>query len=599
MNHIYKIFFILLTLTSAAYAHNYWADDALVTSHRLPLPPSGTEIKYIDLDEDGDPDVLRSMTIHNTPVQWIDDDDDMQADDLEGDTDNDCLMIDRDKDGRYGHEFDLIIDWNDEDGDGNADMQVVVDNPRLKVVKGEGWGNGFWGKGNYMWVIDLDQDNIFNYINWKTFHLECWDHSGQSRFFEDYQGQSLFIKIHAPTFAMDDVRYSWENPFLFYDEDEDGLSEMAIRFIDTPIIDDTILEMPEEGQTANLPRGVNPSKKINWVSIGLDLDNDSSPANEFDFDMSLRYSGPGFPYEDQIHTFKSMRGLPEADQYFYDPRWRQVTELIYPDHEAAWDLIHQKGEWDQVWFVYDEDDDCHRWERVEFYDPKNPFKIGAHKGGLDNNPQADCSGDRGEWDTDNSGHGKLYIGFDGRLHLYGAEWGAWRIDQDAHYYQGWQGWRNGQETDSEPDRFATILYEDTNENGFLDQVEYDLNGDHKVELSIQFESLGIEDVYALSDPSDMSYPDFLKLHERSVQCIENRTDKIIQVANKAGMNLNWYAEQQQQRSIRETYHLGFWLTFYTYMDLRDMAQRRQDPEMLKQIDKAYYLGDWEPVLRLF
>ena len=58
------------------------------------------------------------MTANGIPVQWIDDDDDMQFGDLEGDTDNDCLMIDRNKDGVYGGYGDLIIDWVGEDEDG-------------------------------------------------------------------------------------------------------------------------------------------------------------------------------------------------------------------------------------------------------------------------------------------------------------------------------------------------------------------------------------------------------------------------------------------------------------------------------------------------
>ena len=67
-----------------------------------------------------------------------------------------------------------------------------------------------------------------------------------------------------------------------------------------------------------------------------------------------------------------------------------------------------------------------------------------NKGGIDNNPQADASGDRGEWDLDNSGGGKLYVGFDGKIHLFGAEKGYWRIDQDAWSYQGWGGlYENG------------------------------------------------------------------------------------------------------------------------------------------------------------
>ena len=66
-----------------------------------------------------------------------------------------------------------------------------------------------------------------------------------------------------------------------------------------------------------------------------------------------------------------------------------------------------------------------------------------NNGGIDNNPQSDASGDRGEWDLDNSGKGNLYIGFDGRIHLVGAEKGYWRIDQDAKSYQGWGGLYDG------------------------------------------------------------------------------------------------------------------------------------------------------------
>ena len=45
--------------------------------------------------------------------------------------------------------------------------------------------------------------------------------------------------------------------------------------------------------------------------------------------------------------------------------------------------------------TYDEDDDCNRWERVELYQPGDPFKVGRNKGGIDSNGQADPAGDRG------------------------------------------------------------------------------------------------------------------------------------------------------------------------------------------------------------
>ena len=77
---------------------------------------------------------------------------------FEGDMINDCLLIDRNKDGIYGGQGDLIIDWVDTDDDGKADMQIVIEYPKKNT--GEVWPNG-----HYMIMRDLDKDNIFNYIN--------------------------------------------------------------------------------------------------------------------------------------------------------------------------------------------------------------------------------------------------------------------------------------------------------------------------------------------------------------------------------------------------------------------------------------------------
>lgn len=124
-------------------------------------------------------------------------------------------------------------------------------------------------------------------------------------------------------------------------------------------------------------------------------------------------------------------------------------------------------------FLYDEDDDCKRWESVELLEPKDIFTTGTRKGGIDDNPQSDAAGDRGEWDMDASGDGNLYIGkFDGRLHLFGAEWGCCRKDQNAMAYQGYdRGWLN-----KDLERFATVKYTDRDNNGFIDYIEYDLDG---------------------------------------------------------------------------------------------------------------------------
>jgi hypothetical protein len=172
-NNINKLFLVLayLTLTtnlllaqqddSSLTNHKYWNSDIPLVSFRLPPPPADYKPSYIDLDNDGDPDIIRSITIHNTPIQWIDDDDDLKVGDLEGDTDNDCVMIDVNKDGKYGDRGDMSIDWIDTDDDGLADMQVLVENSEFDEPR-------MSGPGHYMWVLDTDNDNVFNYIDWNT-----------------------------------------------------------------------------------------------------------------------------------------------------------------------------------------------------------------------------------------------------------------------------------------------------------------------------------------------------------------------------------------------------------------------------------------------
>ena len=567
-------------------ASEYWNENIPLTSFRLPPPPKNAQIKYIDLDKDGDPDLLQTITINDFPVQWIDDDDDMREGDISGDIDSDCLMIDRDRDGFYGGEYDLIIDWNDEDLDGRADMQVIADQLSLE-------DNGFY-PGHYMIMIDTDSDLIFNYIDWDTFNLEAWKHSGTSRFFEDYHGQSLFLKIHTPTFAFEDLRLNWENPFLFYDPDNDGQTEMAIRVVDNFV-------NKKEPKGDSLPkdpikvtdemRNVKVDGNADMVAIGFDMDNDNAPGTEFDYDMSLMFKGDGFNYLDQKHIFKSMKGLKGTENLFYDSRFRQLEELIYPDHEAIQDLTYNRGIWKECWFVFDEDDDCQRWERVEFYDPLETHKAGVMNGGLDNNPQADIAGDRGEWDLDFSGKGNLYIGaFDGKIHLFGAEWGAWRIDQNADHYQGWQGWRSGKNNVKE--KFPVIRYDDVDGNGFIDFVQYDLDGDGGYEHQINLNTLELNDVQNIIYTSKMAYEDYVILFKEVSENIWKKSQMAIEVSEKMGLNTEWYANFKQAYSVREQYHFGYWLNFYLYMDMRDVAIRNSNKELITQIDKAYFSGDW-------
>ncbi|MGV8093954.1 MAG: hypothetical protein AB2L24_18995 [Mangrovibacterium sp.] len=556
----------------------------MLNPYRLPLPPTGTEPSYIDLDQDGDPDVMRYTTSNGFPVQWIDDDDDMKYDDFQGDIDSDCLLVDMNKDGKYASYSDVVVDWVDNNKDGKADMQIYAeyaDEDKKEIPL---------GPGHLMINMDLDKDNIMNYIDWNTFKLRGWIHEGRADFYEDYQGKSLFLKIHTSPEKINDLRLNWENPFLFYDPDKDGLTECAIRVIDSPV----------RGKSGDryLARLTGTAS---WISMSYDLDNDNGQSNEFDFDMTISFRGEGLNYMDQVHSFPNMRGLPESDQYFMDPRVRQLTELIYPDHKSVRNLIFKRGKWNEVYFVYDEDDDCNRWERVELYDPKDLYITGRGNGGLDNNGQSDVIGDRGEWDLDNSGNGNLYVSkFDGKIHLYGAETGYWRIDQNAYYYQGMGGLYDGYG----PDRlsrkveqpFPVVKYTDTDNNGFFDRVEYDLDGDKEFEQVISLIDLGIDDQCKIIKTEFMNYNDFTALKAQVADEMWKQAVYAAKVAEKAGLNVKWYALLMSPKSIRQKYQMGYWLQFYLFHDLLEQANRKNNQGKAKELTKGFYTSRWQDLL---
>ncbi|QGY47224.1 hypothetical protein GM418_27235 [Maribellus comscasis] len=549
----------------------------------LKLSTSTKDLSYFDLDNDGDPDIIRYITKNQIPVQWIDDDDDMVVGDQMGDIDNDCLMVDLNKDGNYGHYSDVVVDWVDNDGDGLADMQIYLEYASEKEK------DKHLGPGHLMINIDTDGDHIMNYIDWNTFKLRAWLHDGIANFYEDYKGRSLFLKIHTSPEKLNDLRLNWENPFLFYDPDEDGLTEYAIRVIDEPLPG-----KPEDKHITHL------TGTASWISMSYDLDNDNVSGVEFDFDMTLSFRGKGFDYMDQKHNYPNMRGLHESDRYFMDPRIRQLTELIYPDHESTPDLIFNRGEWEEVYFSYDEDDDCNRWERVELYEPLDPYASGRRNNGLDDNPQSDAVGDRGEWDLDNSGKGNLYVSpIDGKIHLFGAEFGYWRIDQNAYYYQGmgglYDGYGLGRLSCDVESPFPLIKYLDTNDNGFFDRIEYDLNGDHEFEYFVSFNELKINDQCDIIRFSELSYNELVAMETQVANNMWSQAMDAVEVAKNKGIDIYWYALLLHPKSIRQKYHMGYWLQLYLLIDLVQIASSKQNEKEVESYIKAFHSRGWSKI----
>ena len=83
-------------------SQNWWNAKTQLNPLRLPPPQKGDVVSYYDLNGDGKPDMLRTVTVGGAPVQWIDDNGNMKIGDVSGDLVDDCVMIDCDRNGEYG-----------------------------------------------------------------------------------------------------------------------------------------------------------------------------------------------------------------------------------------------------------------------------------------------------------------------------------------------------------------------------------------------------------------------------------------------------------------------------------------------------------------
>jgi hypothetical protein len=552
---------------------------------------SSTEVLRQDLDRDGDPDIIECWW-NGKRVRWIDENDNMLPGDRMGDRADDCLQVDRDGDGFYDGPSDMNVDYVDDDGDGRPELQCVAINPSVKQATIHA------GDSHWMIFEDVDKDGVFGCINWNTFEFECWGVDPKSPDFKpDYNGNSVFLKEHMPVWALKNPSYSWENPFAFFDFDKDGCTEMAIRLCDNKIKDDTTSS--EVGTWSY-------DGKIDEGYVTWDLDNDSARGNEMDYDMTLRFSGGDLlDYNQYRNKHPKMRAPDWTLPYFRENKWRQLDELVYVPHDKCYDEL-LKANWGQVWMTFDEDDDDHRWERVELYYPErdgikaDPWSVARYgRGskthfGLDSNVQSDSLGDRGEFDMDNSGKAKLYVGrWDHKIHLYGAEWGGWTVDREGKYWGGAGPARGNASPQSAPSVQEVVLYRDTDKNGFIDEITYDYNGDRKTDLKISL--LELSGGKSGSDKADLLSPQMEKwqgLHEFfNALADQSWTDAMIvyEAAWEKGLSTAEMDRLVIASSTAEKYNNAYWIQEDIFRALN--SKLANDPGAQKELCKLHFLGE--------
>ena len=140
--------------------------------------------------------------------------------------------------------------------------------------------------------------------------------------------------------------------------------------------------------------------------------------------------------------------------------------------------------------------------------------------------------------------------------------------------------------------FPLIKYSDSDNNGFFDQVNYDLDGDKNFEVTVSLQELGVNDQCSIIDLSEMDYNDLVKLEQKVANDMWQQAQNAADVAKAAGIDLQWYSLLMHPKSTRQKYHMGYWLQLYILKDLVQQAYNQNKGEQAEKYIKAFHSAGW-------
>jgi hypothetical protein len=383
--------------------------------------------------------VTRGNGKQQDAIVWIidDDDGDMRPDAVDGDTKNDCYVVDYDGDGLV----DRMVDYIDNDDDGKPDEMEIryYQDGQLRIA---------W------FGVDLDHRG-------RTWNLAGYEYWGG--FFRSYPyGNTI---IYANRYDPEQDRW-WpisECPFAFHDAAGRGQSEAVVRISAVPLDFDPLKEadLGNAGFNYRVPFGPR-FRNIGAVNVryGIDVDGLRSPERPLHYDCGFNligrvpYEFPGMAHENPLRRApKTTCFIPHADT-------RRLAET-YPAEQTGFSW-REYG--DPMLKIGDKPhpEECRRWEGVFWTWHRRIMH--------------DTGGPIQDWNTRREFRGSpstcrelYYCRADRRIHLKGASegWtkvghlgdgGAWGeirmfdINGDG-YFDRWETYRAGSPS---PVRVSTV-----------------------------------------------------------------------------------------------------------------------------------------------
>jgi hypothetical protein len=296
-----------------------------------------------------------------------------------------------------------------------------------------------------------------------------------------------------------------------------------------------------------------------------------------------------------VHKHPKLKAPAWVLPYFRYTNWRTIDELTYVGHGDCFARMFGP-KWANAYLVFDEDDDDHRWERVEIYYPGDPYSTKRwdkdHKGGICGHPQSDTLGDRGEWDTDFSGRGRLYIGkWDGKIHLLGAETGAWTVDRHADYWGSWPNMGDSS-TSGALKVEEVVLYRDTDNNGFFDEIVFDYDGDKTPETTVSLlDAAHGGDEAAVIDTVKLGWKGLHKVFGDISAKSWDGAQRVYRAAWRKGLNDAELDELAIAASTAEQYDHGYWLKETVYRNLDGGLAAKGDDKGRAELRRLHFTGN--------